>query len=1134
MTGGDGTTGPSGGSATGGEGRLGGDNPPTKHKLRISLGSGSGARRSSLSPKGDGGAPPQQPPSSETASEDPPPKKKGLRISLSSSLSAGSRPSSLSPTSGKGGGSAREGGAKGSAVAARSPPRISLSMGGGGRKSPPPGGAGGSSGPRLSLNLGSRKNGTGDAEGAKEGDETPSAATVGSGGGAPRTSLSVGGGGGGNRRQSSSSSRASSPSADALEVSAASQHRKETPRSASALPPSAGASVKPPSSSASSSADACAAAAALSGHKRSRSQEPLPRAQVSEVPKPAEPAPPAAPSRAKQHQQQQPPIPPTAPSRPTQKQLPAERYDLRRHAGSAGVAIPEPCSASAAHARILHQRTHLSLCYRPPVRDGRTGRWEGGRWSYAGTTSLWLIDESDKAGSSGKKKSSSSDSVPAAQKGREGEKRREIALHLRGGCAVRSVRAETFSLAWFVLQTKQAARPGGGGNPAGGVTDDDQPTARRRKATGLRPVRVSHAHFDPLEKVLLRPVHLFDSDSFAVDKNGDSLRFEADFQSGRGGSGITDALRAASVASCLGELRLSVTSGGAGDGSDSNRERAEKSWRETILKAGGDDCASVDSAAGGGIGSMARRLRLRLDSQRRRQHRADRATLVAKKMAKAEGAAMRLTINFAGPDIEAGSSAHQGGIHLLAPSPGAPPGSSDVVTPHVYTTSGNHGDHQGPRSWLPTLDTAHSRHRSSHELTVSVTAPADEGLWCVGFGEDLGLNDVVLHRPPLAPTVAPGMGDSGAGPLAEALGRGHGQFVADIFGNGARAAARGTHVIPPPPDLATAVFVTSTWSPIPARSLGFAVGPFRVLYDAEYFNLTGDEDDEEEGGDGVDDDEEPPATVEETALQSGEGIRQLYFAPLDERSEIHADAPILGEDDDDGMGMLMRPRHSTATRSAVLLQTKRQIEASVTASTIGVPNRALSLMRDVLQLPAYRTSSFTQIWIPGAADGGSTSGALHVCPEATCNPYLGGSIIDASLLPPPGLRLPFHAGGRQLQFLQARSAVRGWIRSALPLGGTDEIGQGYLHCVVEAFIMSLYERGHGAFGEGGGRGGYYYSDRYATGSGLNSRNLDFLPIVNVEDEDSAGMMGMGGGMLGAVPIGELSNIERDASLLSLI
>ena len=49
-----------------------------------------------------------------------------------------------------------------------------------------------------------------------------------------------------------------------------------------------------------------------------------------------------------------------------------------------------------------------------------------------------------------------------------------------------------------------------------------------------------------------------------------------------------------------------------------------------------------------------------------------------------------------------------------------------------------------------------------------------------------------------------------------------------------------------------------------------------------------------------------------------------------------------------------------------------------------------------------------------------------------------------------------------LQFLQARCAIRGWITSAVPLGGRDDVGNGYIHTLIESLIMSLYARGHGA------------------------------------------------------------------------
>ena len=156
--------------------------------------------------------------------------------------------------------------------------------------------------------------------------------------------------------------------------------------------------------------------------------------------------------------------------------------------------------------------------------------------------------------------------------------------------------------------------------------------------------------------------------------------------------------------------------------------------------------------------------------------------------------------------------------------------------------------------------------------------------------------------------------------------------------------------------------------------------------------------------------------------------------------------------------------------------------------------------------------------------------------------------MDSRLLPQPGYRLPFHSGGRVLQMLQARSAIRGWITAALPLGGRDDVGLGFILTLFESFLMSLYERGHGAHGEGtcgwvvfeivyqslvllvylilnlpcilgGARGSVFFTKRYAAGSGLNSSNFDFLPVQNIEEGELDMVVG---GVVGAVPVGKYS------------
>lgn len=48
---------------------------------------------------------------------------------------------------------------------------------------------------------------------------------------------------------------------------------------------------------------------------------------------------------------------------------------------------------------------------------------------------------------------------------------------------------------------------------------------------------------------------------------------------------------------------------------------------------------------------------------------------------------------------------------------------------------------------------------------------------------------------------------------------------------------------------------------------------------------------------------------------------------------------------------------------------------------------------------------------------------------------------------------------------------------------------------------------------GGAKGGCFYSKRFSANSGLNSANLDFLPVQNIEESDV--IVGVG-----AVPVGE--------------
>jgi hypothetical protein len=53
---------------------------------------------------------------------------------------------------------------------------------------------------------------------------------------------------------------------------------------------------------------------------------------------------------------------------------------------------------------------------------------------------------------------------------------------------------------------------------------------------------------------------------------------------------------------------------------------------------------------------------------------------------------------------------------------------------------------------------------------------------------------------------------------------------------------------------------------------------------------------------------------------------------------------------------------------------------------------------------------------------------------------------------------------------------------------------------------------------GGAKGGLFYSKRYAAGSGLNSSNLDFLPVRNIEEIDVVP------GGVAAIPVGKFTQI----------
>jgi len=469
---------------------------------------------------------------------------------------------------------------------------------------------------------------------------------------------------------------------------------------------------------------------------------------------------------------------------------------------------------------------------------------------------------------------------------------------------------------------------------------------------------------DPLRYILRKPAA-----SFAYDD--DEPSFHADAHAARGTSHMVLGLRAASIASRSGELRVELPT-------------AEPSLTPTQTWLERLDCTQPPDTPYG-----------------------KRMERVAQLLSQDKHSYM-VTLNF---ELDA---------RVLATNP------VWFCTPHPGTS----GDSQGPRLWFPCLDA--SRHRASYELSVTTTGLYGDGLQCVGSVSTQSTS----HAHVLSCDEE----------MIQAVGKDHVDFLQ-------------AHRPPENTDLwVTNLWCSHIYTPVPARSLGFAIGPWRILEDPEYFSAASlpELDEEEEEEDEYELNERLEAFLE-AAREKGEGIRQVYLAPRFYRPHLHRGAQT---------GLL--PHTLSIDHPPPLTQDQEQelhqLDDAVLRSTVGVPRRALSLMRNVLALPTYLTDTYTQLWIP---NGTIASGAFHQCPQATgCFPWFGGAVFDSKMLPPPGSRMPYYAGGRAVQMVQARSAIRGWVTAALPLGGNDDVGMGYLLTLVEAFIMSLYERGHGGQGEG--------------------------------------------------------------------
>ena len=981
-----------------------------------------------------------------------------------------------------------------------------------------------------------------------------------------------------------------------------------------------------------------------------------------------------------------------------------------------------PHVAEASQVSVVHQSTHLSWMFDTTC----TQQWFG-----EGKTTLFVIHhhgQQEPTTTNNNKSVTTNQSI------------QHMALHLRGCVELVDVKLE----AMVVNNTNR-------NNKKNYNTNKQQ-----QPRVSLQSQKVTFLHADPLERVLLKPAASYEKrQQQQKDNEQQQRRCEADAQCSRGAAGMTNGLRAASIASWQGEIRLSYQQpdsllllndndgrpppGGTTTTTKSTtkddsqvlqqlQQDVERAWQvalqqeqrlasgtaklrlQTQLRRGSGGGGGATTSGGirrspttnvkdggsrGGTTTTTSSSHSSTTSSSSSAYHA-RIQLCSQRLAAAscgednnnnneKNHAFRLTIKFRLPSHPHKSlhPQHYGGLHILThihPPPSSGPSSTSLtpslssrtttkttttntnnllltrtITPHIYTTSGIYGDHEGPRCWMPCLDSAMTKHRASHELTIVVTAPMKLGLSTIGMGQEtMGLSQAYLHT---QETVF-GSGSSSRSKKKNSSGSNNNNREAALLLLGAdhmtflqrtqqqllkdkeekqkeqqqqqqqvdnemrrkRTTNQSTlHVIPPDSssqqqrsqqreeeqeessstrlsmnDISvTHIWCSASWAPIPIRSLGFAIGPFRILEDDEYFasslsdlssssstravarvhgsnkNGMDDDDDDDEFDDSDEDDDDSNNEVDDnvvegddgggknnsdhdnreegigegrgrrrrrskswedsharsmqTARERGEGIRQAYLAPVFLRKHLFAQPPTQSPyySPQPPASRVLLPNgtrlalRDLTNEQKILLQ---QMDQTIQWATVGVPHRALSLMRDLLALPTYRTASYIQIWIPNAIHGGCTSGALHQCPEVLVNPFLGGAILDARLLPPIQTRLPYYngigdSGGRVLQFLQARNAVRGWITASLPLGGGgggDEVGHGYILRLFESLLMSCYERGHGAVGEGGGRDGVFCTRRYAQHSGLNSTNLDFLPIHNMWDDYSMMMEGFGG------------------------
>ena len=264
-------------------------------------------------------------------------------------------------------------------------------------------------------------------------------------------------------------------------------------------------------------------------------------------------------------------------------------------------------------------------------------------------------------------------------------------------------------------------------------------------------------------------------------------RFEADTQCSRNGIGMTEALRSKSIASNCGELRIqyqippsSVPLASSSSSTDDIKEDMVNCWKTELQN---DPFEIYDSIEGNSTNnrsteditksspqlstSLKRKSMLQCDKRRddrldyisnclanasdpflgSRQQGTNNRRTAANDSKKKEGSdksreaghmyAIKLLIHYRlDVPMEMSTSFHLGGIHFHSSSLPLSK-KNDAVTvysnPHVYTTSGIIGDHQGPRCWIPTFDTAKAIHRCSQEMYIQVTSHWKDGSYDLVF-----------------------------------------------------------------------------------------------------------------------------------------------------------------------------------------------------------------------------------------------------------------------------------------------------------------------------------------------------------------------------------------------------------------